>query len=113
MMEKFPLYVYGDNKSVLVNSSKPFSVLRKKSSSIAYLFVREGVSRDEWRVEYIPTNENHLKTVRKSKPFFCMNCSSHERNNRTIDFCIFINGFLGNSMVSGIAFTHFCHLDLN
>ena len=42
----YPSNIYGDNKSVLVNSSKPFSILNKKSSSIAYHFVREGVSRD-------------------------------------------------------------------
>jgi len=54
----FPSYVYGDNQSVLVNSSKPFSVLKKKSSSIAYHFVREGVVKDEWRTAYINTNDN-------------------------------------------------------
>ena len=54
----FPSYVYGDNQSVLVNSSKPFSVLKKKSSSIAYHFVREGVAKDEWRTAYINTNDN-------------------------------------------------------
>ena len=39
-----PTYIYADNQSVLVNSSAPTSVLRKKSSSIAYHFVREGSS---------------------------------------------------------------------
>ena len=34
-----PAYVFGDNKSVLVNSSKPTSVLKKKSNSIAYHLV--------------------------------------------------------------------------
>ena len=54
----FPAYIYGDNQSVLVNSSKPHSVLKKKSSSIAYHFVREGVATDEWRVTYISTHDN-------------------------------------------------------
>ena len=54
----FPAYIYGDNKSVLVNSSIPTSVLKKKSSSIAYHFVREGVAADEWRVGYISTHDN-------------------------------------------------------
>ena len=35
-----PAYVFGDNKSVLVNSSKPDSVLKKKNNSIAYHHVR-------------------------------------------------------------------------
>ena len=39
-----PAYVFGDNKSVLSNSSNPHSVLKKKSSSIAYHFVREANS---------------------------------------------------------------------
>ena len=37
-----PAYVFGDNQSVLVNSSKPHSTLKKKSCSIAFHFVREG-----------------------------------------------------------------------
>ena len=28
----YPSYIYGDHKSVLANSSKPFSILKKKSS---------------------------------------------------------------------------------
>ena len=53
-----PSYVYGDNKSVLINSSEPDSVLRKKSISIAYNFVREGSAADEWRVSYVDTKRN-------------------------------------------------------
>ena len=61
-----PTYIYGDNQSVLVNSTIPTSVLRKKSSSIAYHFVREGVAADEWRVKYIPTNDNVADLFTKS-----------------------------------------------
>ena len=42
-----PAYVYGDNQSVLANTSFPDSTLKKKSQSIAYHFVREGVVRNE------------------------------------------------------------------
>jgi len=31
----FPTYVFGDNQSVLANTTKPHSTLKKKSSSIA------------------------------------------------------------------------------
>ena len=41
-----PTFVYSDNKSVLVNSSKPDSVLRKKNNSVAYHHVCEGSARD-------------------------------------------------------------------
>ena len=53
-----PCYVYGDNQSVLKNASLPDSVLKKKSNSIAYNFVREGSAMDEWRTSYINTQEN-------------------------------------------------------
>ena len=43
----FPAYILGDNKTVLVNSAMPFSTLTKKSCSIAYHFVREGVARNK------------------------------------------------------------------
>ena len=44
-----PTYIYGDNQSVLANTSNPGSTLKKKSSAIAYHFVREGCVKDEWR----------------------------------------------------------------
>ena len=53
-----PTYIYGDNKSVLYNTSLPDSTLKKKSQSLAYHFVREGTARDEWRTAYVNTHEN-------------------------------------------------------
>ena len=41
-----PCFFYGDNQSVLWNTSVPDSVLRNKTSSVAYNYVREGVSMD-------------------------------------------------------------------
>ena len=38
-----PSYVYGDNMSVIHNTSNPATVLKKKSNSIYYHFVREAV----------------------------------------------------------------------
>ena len=65
----FPAFVFGDNNSVLVNSSKPFSVSKKKSVSIAYHVVREGVStNDEWRVTYINTHDNVSDILTKPLP---------------------------------------------
>ena len=40
-----PSFVFGDNQSVLANTSLPHSKLKEKSSSIAFHFVREGVAR--------------------------------------------------------------------
>ena len=39
-----PTYVYGDNISVIHNTFKPESALKKKSNSICYHFVREAVA---------------------------------------------------------------------
>jgi hypothetical protein len=53
-----PTFVYGDNQSVLANTTLPASTLKKKSNAIAYHFVREGFARDEWRPTYVNTNDN-------------------------------------------------------
>ena len=53
-----PAFIFGGNKSVLVNSSQSTSVLRKKFNSIIYYFVCEGCATDEWRVAYVSTNDN-------------------------------------------------------
>ena len=53
-----PAYIQGDNQSVLANTSIPDSVLKKKSQSLAYHFVREGCARGEWITSYINTNSN-------------------------------------------------------
>ena len=53
-----PTFIYGDNKSVLWNTTVPESTLIRKSSSVVYHFVREGVSKDMWRTAYVKTSEN-------------------------------------------------------
>ena len=53
-----PAFVHGDNQSVLWNTTVPESTLKRKSSSVAFHFVREGVSKDMWRTAYIKTSLN-------------------------------------------------------
>ena len=53
-----PTFIHGDNRSVLWNTTVPESTLKRKSSSVAYHFVREGVSKDMWRTAYVKTSEN-------------------------------------------------------
>lgn len=60
-----PTFIYGDNQSVLCNTALPDSTLKKKSNSIAYLFVREGVAKDEWRTAYVNTHENPADLLTK------------------------------------------------
>ena len=43
-----PSHIYGDNQSVLANTTMLDSTLKKKSQSIAYHFVHEGSAHGEW-----------------------------------------------------------------
>ena len=61
-------YIYGDNKSVLVNSRTSHSQLKKKSNSVAYNHVREDSALDEWRTTYINTHENIADLMTKNLP---------------------------------------------
>jgi hypothetical protein len=53
-----PAFVFGDNQSVLANTTSPRSTLKRKSNAIAYHFVHEGCARDKWRTTYINTDKN-------------------------------------------------------
>ena len=61
-------YIYGDNKSVLVNSAIPHSQLKKMSNSVAFHHVQEGSVLDEWRATYINTHENIADLLTKNLP---------------------------------------------
>ena len=61
-----PCFVFGDNQSVMWNTSVPESVLKKKTSSASYHFVREGVSRDEWRTAYVKSQDNPADLMTKN-----------------------------------------------
>ena len=63
-----PTYVYGDNKSVLFNTTLPELTLKKKLQSIVYHFIWEGVARDEWRTVYINTHDNPADILTKNLP---------------------------------------------
>ena len=53
-----PAFVYGDNPSVLCNTTAPKSTMKKKLNAIAFHFVREGCAHDQWRTVYINTHFN-------------------------------------------------------
>jgi len=63
-----PTYVYGDNQSVLANTSAPESTLKKKSNAIAYHFVRECVARGEILTAYVKTEDNIADICTKPMP---------------------------------------------
>ena len=53
-----PTYVYGDNMSVVHNTQRPESVLKKKSNAICYHAVRESVAMGESIIGHIPSVDN-------------------------------------------------------
>ena len=63
-----PAFVYEDNQSVLANTTGPDLLLKKKSNSITFHFVRKGTARDEWRTAYIKTNKYTSDMLTKPLP---------------------------------------------
>ena len=51
-------YIYGDNMSVIHNTQKPESTLKKKSNQVCYHAVRESVAMGESLTGHVPTNDN-------------------------------------------------------
>jgi hypothetical protein len=63
-----PLYVYGNNKSAITNSTQPESTLQKKSNSICYHAVRESVAMGETLLTHVLTGYNLADLL--TKPLF-------------------------------------------
>ena len=63
-----PAFVYGDNMSVIHNTSNPASTLKKKSNSVCYYFVRESAAMGEIIVAHIETNKNVADIAMKVIP---------------------------------------------
>ena len=60
-----PTYVYGDNISVIFNTSRPESQLKKKSNSVCYHAVRESAAMKECTTTHIPTLQNFSDLLTK------------------------------------------------
>ena len=60
-----PTYVCGDDMSVIHNTSDPDSVLKKKTNSICYHFVREAVAMRECLTTHVPTARNWADPLTK------------------------------------------------
>ena len=63
-----PAYIFGDNQSVLCNTTMPDSTLKKKTNSIYYHLIREGAARDEWQTAYVNTHDNKADLLTKFLP---------------------------------------------
>ena len=60
-----PTYVFGDNMSVINNTSKPELTLKKKSNAICYHAVREAVAMGECVTGHIWTRFNFTDLLTK------------------------------------------------
>ena len=60
-----PTYIYGDNMSVIYNTSRPESTLKKKSNSICYHAVREAVASGECLTTHCKTGDNYSDMMTK------------------------------------------------
>ena len=63
-----PTYVYGDNMSVIHNTSKPESTLKKKANSVCYHYIRECIAAGEALTAHIATHQNPSDTCTKCLP---------------------------------------------
>jgi len=63
-----PTFVYGDNMSVIHNTQKPESTLKKKSNSICYHAIRESVAMGESLTAHVASKENPADLATKVVP---------------------------------------------
>jgi hypothetical protein len=63
-----PAFVYGDNMSVVHNTQRPESMLKKKSNSICYHYCRESVAMNECITGHVPTKQNFADLCTKVIP---------------------------------------------
>ena len=53
-----PYLIYKDNMSVIHNTQRPDSTLRKKNNSICYHAIRKSAAMGESMTAFVPTGEN-------------------------------------------------------
>jgi hypothetical protein len=63
-----PSYIYGDIMSVIHNTQRPESTLKKKSNAICYHAIREAVAMGECLTAHVPTNDNPADICTKVLP---------------------------------------------
>jgi hypothetical protein len=63
-----PSYIYGDNMSVIHNTQRPESMLKKKSNAVCYHAVREAVAMGECLTGHVSTQDNPADICTKIIP---------------------------------------------
>ena len=95
-----PTLIYGDNQSVLANTTMPGYTLKKKTQSIAFHHVREGAAREEWQTAYVNTHDNVSVMLTKPLP------SGERVGNSFVIYCTTFKSSRGGSipMVGNVIF---------
>ena len=60
-----PVMMYGDNQSVILSSTMPSSVLKKKHLACCYYRIREAIAAQILRFEYIKSSRNYADVLTK------------------------------------------------
>ena len=81
-----PSYVFGDNMSVIKNTSNPHSTLNKKSNSICYHFIREAVAAGEIMTGHIPSQNNPADVATKL-------ITNRSLRDHLLDQVVYFNGW--------------------
>ena len=68
IMVNSPCFIYGNNQSLLWNTSLTKYVLKKETWSVAYHYIREGVSVDVWKMAYTNTKLNPSDILTNNLP---------------------------------------------
>jgi hypothetical protein len=63
-----PAMMFGDNKSVVINTTMPSSQLKKKHNAIAYHRVREAIAAKIINFFHIPSEDNFADILTKPLP---------------------------------------------
>eukprot|EP00978_Attheya_sp_CCMP212_P034677 scaffold146550_cov30-Attheya_sp.AAC.1 len=77
-----PMYIYGDNISVIHNTQRPESVLKKKLNSICYHAIRESVAMGESITAHVRTEFNSADLCTKI-------LSGGQKREGTIDLVLY------------------------
>ena len=60
-----PVMMYGDNKSVILSSTMPSLILKKKHLSCCYYRIREAIAARILRFEYVKSERNYADIMTK------------------------------------------------
>ena len=63
-----PSYIYGDNMSIIHNTQRPESTLKKKSNSVCYHAVHKAVAMGECLMGHVSTHDNPADICTKIMP---------------------------------------------